>query len=324
VSVTFNKPVDPELLFLSYPGTTGSFIVSRYSDLGFPEEGTLDFSENPTVRFTIDPSTNWEVERTYHVKIASSVKSLSGASMVEDFRSSFTIQGPDIPDGTIEDLRAANGDCAIRVKGVYMTYYRDEPNNWKGFFIQKDKEGPAIFVVTGNRKPLFKVYPDRESDGYPNIDITVTKVGDHEGFKQVLAFSMTRNTDATADLPWLKENLVQVIGDEPLTVDHESEYVQIDGVLTNNRPGGSKQNREFDLTWGTNRKVTVKISQDGIMTPLGLKNGSKVRVLAPVHGDKDGLFLKPYWFTTEEAMTAADLDRPENYDYLLDIVKLAD
>jgi hypothetical protein len=325
VEVTFNKPVDPSKVFLSYPGTTGTFRVSRYADASFPEAGTLGFSANPTVRFEIDPETTYELERTYTVKItggAQGVRALSGATMAADYVSTFTVKGPDVPDGTIDDLRAADGLCAIRVRGVYMTFFRDQPSNRKGFFIQKDRNGPAIFVMTGGTNPLFPIYP--AGTGYPNIDISVTKVGENEGFKQVLAFSMTRNVEATVQLPFIKDNLVQVIGDEALGADRESEYLQIDGTLANYRPGASMENREFDLLYGTDKRVTLKVNQDGIMNPLGLANGVRVRVLAPLQRDENGFFIKPYGFWDEQTpmMTPEQLDDPANYDYLLDIIKL--
>ncbi|MGC4116391.1 MAG: Ig-like domain-containing protein [Myxococcales bacterium] len=326
VAVTFNKPVQPSKLFLSYPGTTGTFRVSKYADLAFPEKGTLDLAANPTVTFTLDPATTLELERTYHLRVtggASGVKAVSGATMAADFNASFTTKAPDNADGTLADLRAASGVCAIRVKGVTMTFFRDQPNNWKGFFVQKEQSGPAIFVVTGNTKPLFPIYPDPSASGYPTIDLTATKVIESNGFKEVTAFSMTRGA-TTLDLKTVRETLVQVIGDEVLGADRESEYVQVDGTLANYKPGSSAENREFDLTYGTSRKVKLKISQFGIMEPMALSNGSKVRVTAPLQKDANGYFLKPYVFTTETAMTKADLDLPANYDYALDIVKLAD
>lgn len=325
VTVTFNKPVQPSRLFLSYPGTPGTFRLSKYSDLSFPQAGTLDLSANPAVTFTLDPATTLELERTYTLGITGGtggVKAVSGATLAADFRSTFTTQGPDNADGTIADLRAASGVCAIRVKGVTMTFFRDQPNNWKGFFVQKDQAGPAIFVVTGGSKPLFPIYPDPSASGFPTIDLTATKVIESDGFKEVMAFSMTRGA-TTLDLKTMRETLVQVVGDETLGVEHESEVVQVDGTLGNYKPGSSAENREFDLAYGTARKVRVKISQFGIMQPMGLANGSKVRITAPLQKDANGFFLKPYVYTTELAMTAADLDLPENYDYALDIVKLA-
>ncbi|HEY3449777.1 MAG TPA: Ig-like domain-containing protein, partial [Myxococcales bacterium] len=325
VTVTFNKPIQPSRLFLSYPGTAGTFRLSKYADLSFPETGKLDLTANPTVTFTLDPAKTLELERTYHLRLtggASGVKAVSGATLAADFNSTFTTQGPDNADGTLADLRAASGVCAIRVKGVTMTFFRDQPNNWKGFFVQKDQAGPAIFVVTGNTKPLFPIYPDPSASGYPTIDLTATRVIDDSGFKEVTAFSMTRGA-TTLDLKTVRETLVQVISDETLGVEHESEYVQVDGTLGNYKLGSSAENREFDLTYGTARKVKLKVSQFGIMDPMGLANGSKVRVTAPLQKDQNGYFLKPYVYTTEQAMTAADLDLPANYDYALDIVKLA-
>jgi len=323
--VTFDKPVIPSKLFLSYPGTTGTFRLSRYADLSSPEAGTLDLSANPTVTFTLDPATTLELERTYHLRIAggaNGVKSVSGATLAADFDASFTVKAPDNADGTIADLRATDGVCAIRVKGVTMTFFRDQPSDWKGFFVQKDQAGPAIFVVTGGSKPLFPIYPDPTASGYPTIDLTATKVIDFNGFKEVTAFSMTRGA-TTLDLKTVRETLVQVVGDAALGADQESEYVQVDGTLGNYQLGSSAENREFDLAYGTARKVKVKVSQFGIMNPMGLANGVKVRLTAPLQKDADGFFLKPYLYTTDQAMTAADLDLPANYDYALDIVKLA-
>lgn len=324
VTVTFNKPVNPAKLFLASTGTAGTFALSRYADGSFPEAGTLDFSANPAVKFTLDPASTLDLSRDYHVRVAggaTGAKSLSGAAMTASYTSSFTTKPPDNPDGTIADLRAASGVCGIRVKGVTMTYVREQPSDWKGFFIQKEKAGPAIFVLTGGFKPPFMADP--VNDVFPNLDITVSRVGENEGFKQVLAFSMTRNNGATVGLKYVRENLVQVVGDEEVGAEHESEYLQIDGTLKNYRPGGSAENREFDLTWGTNRKVTMKVSQFGILEPLGLASGVRVRVTAPLQRDDNGYFVKPYWYTTEGAMTAAQLDDPANYLQALDIVKLA-
>lgn len=325
VTVTFNKPVNPASLYLPYPGEPGTFALSRYADGSFAEKGALDFSANPAVTFTLAATSALELERLYHVKVtggAGGVRPLAGAALAANHTSSFTTQGPDVADGTIADLRAADGLCAIKVRGVTMTYVRDQPSNGQGFFIQKEQAGPGIFVFTGDYSPLYKVFPDR-ADGYPNIDITVSRVGEYNGQKQVQAYSMTRNDGASVDFKFVRENLVQVIGDVPVGADHESEYVQIDGTLLNFRYGSGISNREFDLTWGTGRKLTLKVDQYGVMEPLALANGVKVRVTAPVQRDAKGYFVKPYWYTTEEAMTAADLDAPANYLLALDIVKLA-
>ncbi|MGI5863022.1 MAG: Ig-like domain-containing protein [Myxococcales bacterium] len=326
VEITFNKPVDPASVFLNYPGTTGTLRVSRYADGTFPEEGTLDLSSNPTVRFQIDPGTAYEIERTYHVKItggAQGVRALSGATMAADFASTFTIQAP--VEGTIADLRAVDGVCAIRVRGVYMTYFRGQPDSWKGFFIQDTRGGPGIYVVTGNRNPSPGPPPMWGATRYPNIDITVSRVGDFEGFKQVLAFSMTENTAAAADFIDMRRDIIEVIGDVPIGEEHESEYVQIDGTLTNYRPGGSKRNRLFDLAYGTNRRVTIKIDQDELLAPLGIplsNSNIRVRIVAPVQQDEDGYFIKPFVYTTDEPQTAAFLDDPANWGLLPDIVRL--
>lgn len=326
VEVTFNKPVDPASVFLSYPGTPGTLRVSPYADGSFPEQGALDLSNNPTVRFQIDPGTAYEIERTYHVKItggAQGVRSLTGATMAADFASTFTIQAP--TEGTIADLRAVDGVCAIRVRGVYMTYFRGQPDSWKGFFIQESRGGPGIYVVTGNRNPNPGPPPMWGATRYPNIDITVSRVGDFEGLKQVLAFSMTENTAAAADFIDMRRDIVEVIGDVAIGEDHESEYVQIDGTLTNYRPGGSKRNRLFDLAYGTNRRVTIKIDQDELLAPLGIplsNSNIRVRIVAPVQQDSGGYFIKPFVYTTDVPQTAAFLDDPANWELLPDIVRL--
>jgi hypothetical protein len=334
LTITFSQRIDPAKLFLDYPGQEGTLQVSDHIQLLHPEAGNIDFSQNPTITFNIDPTTTYALEKTYYVRVAggaNGVKAASGATMADDFISSFTTKAP--IDGTIEDLRAVNGTCAIRVKNVFMTYFRSEPSTHKGFFVQKDKTGPAIFVDTGSYSPLFPVYPAPNSDieRYPNIDLTVTKVGEFNGFKQVEAYTMTQNTQDSVDLGFIKDNLVQVIGSETLGVDFESEYVQVDGTLENYKPGASKENREFDLVYDATstpqKKVKLKINQDLIMEltgadAAGFAVGTKVRVLAPLQKDQNGFFLKPFFYTSQTPMTATELDDPENYENLLDIVQL--
>lgn len=325
VTVTFDAPVDPSSVFLSYPGTAGTFRVSPYADLSFPVEGRLDFADPTAVSFDIDPATTYELERTYHLRVtggASGARSLAGGRLAADFDAVFTTKSP--VDATLADVRAADGVCALRVHGVYMTFFRDQPSSHKGFFVQQDPAGPAIFVLTYNRNPLFPVYPWYGATGFPKIDLTVTRVDTYEGMKQVSAWSMTRVTGEDADLPYMMETMVQKVGDADVGPDEAAELLQIDGTLTNYRPGGSAENREYDLTWGTNRKVTLKVSQFGIAEPLGLGNGSKVRVTAALQHDDKGFFVKPYGYFDEAAHTQAELADPANYDLMLDIVNLAD
>lgn len=326
VTIKFSKPVDPATLFLDYTGTAGSVRVSRYSDGSFPETGTLTVTSSATdttAVFKLDAAAAWEAGRTYYVKLAG-IKGLSGATLA-DTMTSFTTTAP--TTGTLADLRAASGPCAIKVENVHMTFFRNYPDNYRAFFLQEAAAGPAIMVLVKNTLPPFHttdyVYPN-----FSNVDITVSRVDEYAGMKQVAISSVIdRNSNKTVD--WVFANLLTTITTETLGEAYEARLLRIEGWLSNYVEGSSAQNRNFRLYYSAGRYVRMLANEwliQGVTRAASAAGaiGSKVRVTAPLQQDKDGYFIKPYYYVTNAAMTHAALALPANYPLMLDIVRLAD
>ena len=324
VRITFNKQIDMSSLFLSYSGTDGTFRVSRYADLSSPEEGTLsisNYSGGSDVVFRLTGGAAFDANRVYYVGItggSSGVKALSGALMSGDYSATFTTEAG--AAGTIADIRAASGSCAITVSGVYMTFFRNYPDGYKGFFVQKEKDGDAVLVlVDGSFPPLYTT--EYIATNFRNVDLTVTYIQEYNGLKQAASFTITENAADNKDLTWMVQNMVTVISNQVLGESYEARYLQVEGFLSNYAPGSSARNRRYDLYYNSGQYVRMLIDQD-ITDGMGIGNGSRVRLLAPLQQDGDGYFIKPYFYTSADGVSAADLNDPVNYPLMQDIVQI--
>lgn len=334
ISVTFNKPVDTGTLSLDGTSYDATFIVSDHFQYLWPfaEEGndaaaTLDYSANPTITFNLNSGKTFDLEKRYYIKLlsgANGIKALTGAQLAADYTNTFTVKSP--VNGTIADLRSASGVCAIRVSNVFGTFYRDTGNDYDGFFIQESAGGPGIYVVTdGKSKPLYPIYPT-DTTTFPLLTITVTEVSEYQGFKQVIGYSVKKQTNT--NMIWFTENMVTAVSNQTLDESFESRMLRLDGWLSNYSTGSSTANREYQFYYSDNKYLTLKIDQYLLQTicgeTLAAAEGKKLRVQAPLQQDSDGYFIKPYFYMdgAQSGFSSELLSYTSNYPYMYNVVEL--
>ena len=202
---------------------------------------------------------------------------------------------------TIAQVRAAgDGEVDFTVRGVYVTYVKPSSASRKGFYIQRARSGPGLFMYSGSSTPSV--------DPGNMINVRITSVTRFHGLKEADDFAVISNDGEDRDV----EFLIQDFGSGgTINEDTESELIRIyNATIT------SGWIERYGVSYGSSGSTHIQYEEFPSLTPR-VCPGMVIDILAPA-GEYDGTYmLTPFEsadFLSLDATPCAAIDN-SNWDF---------
>ena len=202
---------------------------------------------------------------------------------------------------TLEQVRSAPvGPVSFSLSGLYVTYVRPAASSGNGFYVQKVRTGPGLFMALGSVSPSVQVGN--------LIDVEITNVADDHGLREADAFTVTANDAVARDVTFLVQDFT---GGGAVNESTESELLRI-----NNARVVSGWTLEARVTFGASS--STRIYYDALDTlSTGVCPGMVLDIQAPA-GEFDTTYrLTPFRnadFLRLDATACGALDN-SNWDF---------